>query len=133
MSVVFTSDDYETLKAGLFKAAKTGPAVSCMRNRTVLANELYNIRGYDGLNICWIYNHDAPAWKKALHPEIQALMEERRFERFPWFRTFSKNVPRVIQLRDDQVLRLAHLSYWTLTNATTPQMIRDELREAGLK
>jgi hypothetical protein len=134
MSVVFHADEYETLKAGLFKAAESGPAVFCMTHREVLPNELYNIRGYATPRICWVYNRAVPAWQALLPKETQTLMKEsRRFERFPWFRTFGENVPRVTRLTDDQVMMLAHLSYWNLTNPATRETIRKGLAGANLE
>jgi hypothetical protein len=127
MNVVFHADEYETLKAGLFKAAQSGPAVFCMTHREVLPNELYNIRRHAGPRICWVYNRAVPAWSKLLPTPTQDLLQKSsRFDRFPWFRTFGENIPRVTRLTDQQVIMLAQLSYWNITNKTT----RDEVRKA---
>jgi hypothetical protein len=98
-----------------------------MTHREVLPNELYNIRRYAGPRICWVYNRAVPAWSKLLPDTTQDLMQKSsRFDRFPWFRTFGENIPRVTRLTDQQVIMLAQLSYWNITNKTT----RDEIRKA---
>jgi hypothetical protein len=57
MNPVFEKDKYLEVLRGFDAATKArGGAIVCQRNWTVKSNELYNIRGYTGLNVCWVYN-----------------------------------------------------------------------------
>ena len=72
MNAVFDHDKYWDLRAAFDQAAASGDAaVYCGHGWTVSRNELYNVRGYRGLNICWVYNHAADNWTKALPSAIQ--------------------------------------------------------------
>ena len=44
-------------------------------NWTVQKNELYNIRGYTGLNICWVYNYMAEDWRTTVPTDIKAWLK----------------------------------------------------------
>ena len=52
-----------------------GGAIFCEKNWTVKSNELYNIRGYNGLNICWVYNYLGESWRDGLPNEIKAWLK----------------------------------------------------------
>lgn len=125
VNVVFETSKWEELRDGFAQAvAGKRAVVHCGRNWTVKPNELYNIRGYSGLNICFVYNHTVESWMKALPQETQNLLPDpatgrkgtRRLRRFPWFATFGENRPRVIRLNEPQVNLLANLASWTVTN-----------------
>ncbi len=134
MNPVFTEERYAELLAGLRALEQRGAApVFCGRNWSVKANELYNIRAYDGLNICWVYNDDARAWHDALPPAIQAWFgekpaktdEAKQLQHFPHYGTFGENKPHLIQLSALQVNLLANLAYWSLTNGDTARAISE--------
>lgn len=97
----------------------------------VLGNEHYNIGPYEGLRICWVYNHDARKWRETLKdvgeelwpaapapgqkaPKLTKL--QKQFRRFPWFSTFEENKPYVIKLSAAQVNVLANLAEWSITS-----------------
>lgn len=72
MNRVFGHQRYLELLANLNAAKAAGEAaVHCGTEWTVKENEIYNIRSYHGLNICWVYNHAADQWRKALPKTVQ--------------------------------------------------------------
>jgi hypothetical protein len=130
MNHVFDTARYKELLDGLDDATVDGgPAVYCGTGSwSVRANELYNIRAYDGVRICWIYNYEATSWKKGLPPTIQGWLdpapeqrsgEAEALENFPYYATFGENRPRVIKLNPLQVSLLADLACWSVTNGET--------------
>ena len=132
MNPVFTEERYAELLAGLRALEQRGAApVFCGRNWSVKANELYNIRAYDGLNICWVYNDDAHGWHEALPAAVRAWFEEKpansdeakQLQHFPHYGTFGENKPHLIQLSALQVNLLANLAYWSITNGDTARTI----------
>lgn len=137
MNQVFESDRYKEVLDGLDDAMSSGgPAVYCGKTAwSVKANELYNIRGYKNLKICWVYNHAASSWKTLLPPTIQAWLdwtpksqrprskEVKDLEAFPYYATFGENKPRAIKLTALQVNLLADLACWSVTNPVTTRRI----------
>jgi hypothetical protein len=103
-----------------------GPAVFCGRNWTVARNELYNIRGYSGLNICWVYNYLGEEWRDSLPTAIKAWLkppdpkklskQAKALQHFPYYKTFGENRTKVIKLNALQVNLLADLSAWSISN-----------------
>ncbi|MGH7342966.1 MAG: hypothetical protein ACREKH_20970, partial [Candidatus Rokuibacteriota bacterium] len=89
-------------------------------------NELYNIRGYTGLNICWVYNYAGEAWRDDLPGEVQAWLrppdprklsrQARDLRHFPYYKTFGENRTAVIRLKPLQVNLLADLAAWSIRN-----------------
>ena len=132
---VFSDNLYGVLLRDLADARdRKEPQVYCGQNWSVLPNSHYNIRGYDGLNICWFYNAAVPKWENQLPDEVKRIVkggdkskEGRNFDDFPWFSTFEQNAPHVIQLSVAQVNLLANLTAWTVTNAETVRMIRSRV------
>ena len=124
MNVVFERPRRQELLAGLAAAGRTGAAVYCDTGWKVKKNELYNIRAYDGLNICWVYNQPTPKWRERLPDETQVLMQGKDFNDFPWFAT--KNA----KLNTSQVNLLASLSAWNITNPASKQRIQEALGDA---
>jgi len=135
-NVVFSRDAeghdvYEDLLA-TFKAqlSKGRGVVYCGRNWIVLPNETYGIRGYNGLNICFVYNYHSTGWwdhlpplvqSQVVRPDVSYFTGERQappgagdFKDFPWYKTFFENGPAVVYLRAPQVNLLAHMSCWTV-------------------
>jgi len=76
------------------------------------------IRGYGGLNICFVYNYAPQSWRAQLPAETQtALTAQKRYRGFPWYATFGQNAPRVIRLDERQVNLLANLTAWAVTDS----------------
>jgi hypothetical protein len=110
------------------------PQVYCASNWTVLPNERFNIRGYTGLNICFVYNASADDWETALAPPVRELIVGKhpkpgtgKLDNFPYFKTFEQNVPHVIQFTSAQVNLLSSLTAWIVSNDTTASEIRRAL------
>ena len=131
----FDPADYDRLMKGLQQQRVDGkPLVFCDRNRNVRANAHFNVRAYNGLNICWFYNAPAPGWEARLPEQVRALVTGRdqtrdgkNFDGFPWFSTFEQNKPHVIQLTIPQVNLLSSLTEWIVSNEETVQQVRSAL------
>jgi hypothetical protein len=92
----------------------------------VKSNELYNIRGYNGLNICFIYNYLGESWRDGLPNEIKAWLkpsdtknlsqQAKDLQHFPYYKTFGENRANVIKLKPLQVNLLADLAAWSISN-----------------
>lgn len=146
MNAVFEASRYKELLDGLDAAtASGGPAVYCGRQAwSVHGNELYNIRTYDDLKICWVYNHAAGEWKKLLDATIRGWLdwtkasgtprtdEVKALESFPYYATFGENRPRVIRLNPLQINLLADLAAWSITNTATVDAITGAFGEGVL-
>ena len=120
MAVVFRPERWKELKEG-FAAARAlqGPVFYCGRNWEVVGNAPFNIAPYEGLNICFMYNHDVPEWKKHLPEDTLRLVEtSKKFRSFPWFST-----TRELKLDNAQVNLLANLSAWSLAHPATVERI----------
>jgi hypothetical protein len=126
MAMVFPRERWQELKAGLEAArAAGGPVFYCARDWEVLGNVAFNIAPYRGLNICFIYNHDVPAWREHLAVDTRhALETSRRFRNFPWYSTGGQ-----LQLNNAQVNLLANLSAWSLVQPGTVRRVREALCE----
>jgi hypothetical protein len=127
MNPVFEKDKYLRVLAGFDASTKArGGAIFCERNWTVQKNELYNIRGYSGVNICWVYNYLGESWRDGLPTEIKAWLkppdpenlskQAKDLQHFPYYKTFGENRTRVIQLKPLQVNLLADLAAWSISN-----------------
>ena len=135
MNSVFEEARYHDLLANFRKRLAQGQAlVYCGRGWSVKGNELYNVSGYGGLNICWVYNHSATRWEDELLAGVRPLLKETgsndqlgSFARFPWFETFAENKPNLIRLTVAQVNLLANLSSWSITNDESVRRIAEGL------
>jgi hypothetical protein len=127
MNPVFDRDKYLQVISGFDASTRArGGAVFCAKNWTVKSNELYNIRAYGGLNICWVYNYLGESWRDALPTEIKQWLrppdpenlsqQAKDLAHFPYYKTFGENRTRVIQLKPLQVNLLADLAAWSITN-----------------
>jgi hypothetical protein len=134
MNPVFEKDKYLQVLAG-FDASTTarGGAIFCERNWTVQRNELYNIRGYTGLNICFVYNYLGEEWRDGLPAEIKAWLkppnpkklskQAKDLQHFPYYKTFGENRTKVIKLKPLQVNLLADLAAWSISNKQAVDLI----------
>ncbi|MBI3403633.1 MAG: patatin-like phospholipase family protein [Acidobacteria bacterium] len=131
---VFDKDRYEEVKSHFAASAAKGDAlVYCGTNWTVHENELFNVRGYTGLNICFFYNAMSANWMSQLPAETRRLLEHRdkdakEFDDFPWYRTFGQDKFRLIKLDARQVNMLSNLTAWTVAN---PVSVTEVLRAMG--
>ena len=127
MNAVFDGALLDPLIRDLNGRAADGRApVACYSGWHVNANELYNVREYGGLNICWVFNMRAAGWIGRLAPALRAELfpeaggartdRSKYFADFPHFKTFGENLPKVLQLRADQVNALANFGTWLVTD-----------------
>ena len=138
MNAVFPKAKYRELLDGLDGATKAGgPAIFCQA-LTVANNELYNIAGYGGLKVCWVYNHASSSWRELLPDQLKTWLGNRKsggrkdLQHFPYYATFKENRPYVIKLNTLQVNLLANLSAWTITNEVGRRRITDAFGSAVL-
>jgi predicted acylesterase/phospholipase RssA len=131
MNAVFPKERYRELLDGLDQTVARGEAAVFCQTLSVAANELYNIAKYDGLKLCWVYNHAASAWREGLPDPIRTWLKPKKeggrrdLQRFPYFATFGENRPHVIRLNALQVNLLANLTAWSITNDTARTRIRE--------
>ena len=127
MNPVFDKEQYLQVLRGFDVSTKArGGAIFCEKNWTVKSNELYNIRGYNGLNICWVYNYLGESWRDGLPNEIKAWLkpsdpknlsqQAKDLQHFPYYKTFGENRTNVIKLKPLQVNLLADLAAWSISN-----------------
>jgi hypothetical protein len=133
---VFDSKRWDEMTRELIAArTRHEPQVYCGTGWEVLKNERYNIRPYNGLNICFVYNAAVPIWEESLLEPVRTLLKGSKnapkgtgnLDNFPWFATFEQNQPHLIQLTTPQVNLFANLTAWTISNARTAKTIADAM------
>jgi hypothetical protein len=131
-NLVFRTRMWAELRDGLKAATDAGhAAIYCGRDWAVNSNELYGIRGYTGLNICFVYNYAPESWRAQLPAETQtALTGQKRYRGFPWYATFGQNAPSAIRLDERQVNLLANLTAWAVTDSWSIDTMCRELGAA---
>ena len=136
-NVLFRENKPDEVALEITERVKEGkPPVVCETNRTVLPNRYYNVRGYEGLNICWVYNMKSPLWESKLAKGVKQDLfpgknpvgkRNEHFTNFPHYRTFGQEAPRLIKLRADQVNVLANFTSWLVTDPVSVCEMRKAL------
>ena len=127
MNAVFDAAKYREVIDGFDKStADGGGAIVCGHNWEVKPNEIYNIRRYTGLNICFVYNYAGTKWKGELTDPIKSWVtppnpkqlsnQAKDLAHFPYYATFGENKTKVIKLKPLQVNMLADLAAWSISN-----------------
>jgi hypothetical protein len=133
---VFDSAKWDIVRAALVEAREhQRPQVFCDHGWSVAANKRFNIRAYDGLSICFVYNATASAWEDALPGPVRALVVDpkkpataERLDHFPYYKTFGQTKVHLIQLKSRQVNLLSNLTSWIVTQSSTVDAIRANFR-----
>ena len=113
-NVVFEDNGkFQALIDGLAARKDKGETLMHCDTYRVCPNDHYRIVGGYHANVCWVYNEAVERWRSALRDEVQKLVDALR--RFPHYRTFFQNAPKVIDLTVQEVNALAHLSCWNVT------------------
>jgi hypothetical protein len=134
MNPVFEKEKYQQVLDGFdASTAAGGGAIFCEKNWTVKSNEIYNIRGYSGLNICWVYNYLGESWRNTLPDDIKGWLkppdpkhlskQAKDLAHFPYYSTFGENRTGVIKLKPLQVNLLADLASWSITSTAAVDAI----------
>ena len=128
MNPVFEAGLYQKVLDGFDASTmQGGGAIFCGHDWTVKSNEIYNIRGYTGLNICWVYNYAGESWKRSLPDPIKTWLnpdpknktkQAKDLRHFPYYATFGENKTGVIKLKPLQVNLLADLASWSISNTS---------------
>jgi hypothetical protein len=125
-------------------AEQQEPVVCCGCNWEVLPNQIFNVQGYQGLNICLVYNFPVESWRQMLPDAVKKLVpkypNEKEMDgdkviapdvqltRFPWFSTMfeQRNVLptlQVLALAPQATQLLSHLACWSVTHPGTRHKI----------
>ena len=113
-NVVFEDDGkFSALIAGLKKRKAAGRTLIHCDTYIVKPNSHYRIDNRYEVNVCWIYNETVKTWSEALNEKPRTLVGA--LTRFPHYRTFFQNPPKIIDLSLAEVNALAHLSCWNVT------------------
>jgi hypothetical protein len=133
---VFDPAKWDTVRAALADAREhQRPQVFCDNGWSVKANRRFNIRAYDGLSICFVYNATASVWEDALPKPVRALVVDPkkpptadRLDNFPYYKTFGQTKIHLIQLKTRQVNLLSSLTSWIVMQQSTVDAIRANFR-----
>ncbi len=126
------ADALELVLSAFDREAKAGdPLVYCGKDWTVLRNEHYNIRGYNGLNVCFFYNAMPTRWTGTLHGHARGDLQKEK--NFPWYATFGQNKFHVIELTAAQVNLLANMWAWIVSDPSVVSQIRNSIDADALR
>jgi hypothetical protein len=155
---VFAPEKWEEVKNALVAKREQGlPQVYCASKWSVLKNARYNVRHYEDLNICFVYNAASADWHAAIakKPAVLALITDPKkpdpkkvdpkkvdpiescrphdtgpyTQNFPYFATFEQNKPHLIQLTTQQVNLFSNLTAWTIANESTVNVVRRAMKD----
>jgi patatin-like phospholipase len=118
---VFDENGYDMMTRQ-FRADRIAhrPLVYCGTGWKVLRNEIYEIKPYTGLNICWVYIHAVDDWTVRVQDKrLRELLADKKFKSFPWYDTFKE-----LKLNTPHVNLLADLTSWVMTDPEVVKRIR---------
>jgi len=116
------------------------PLVFCASGWEVLPNRLFNVQGYRGLNICFVYNYPVESWRQALpgdvrdrvprYPNQRDKKTGDQLVRFPWYETLAEQRTndkppkiRLLALQPPATQLLSHLGCWSLIHDASRKKI----------
>jgi hypothetical protein len=152
---VFDPEEWEEVKNAMVAQREAGqPQVYCGVDWSVQRNQRYNIRAYDHVNICFVYNASAAEWETQLAKSqgVLSLLRDPKandttpiacrargttagtgkLQNFPYFATFEQNKPHLIQLTVPQVNLFANLTAWTISNQSTVTTVTRAMKDLNL-
>lgn len=113
---------------------RSEPLVFCASGWDVLPNRLFNVQGFRGLNICFVYNYPVESWRTALpadvrdrvprYPNQRGDKTDEQLLRFPWYETLAeqrvnkngRQTVRLLALQPPVTQLLSHLGCWSVTH-----------------
>lgn len=109
-------EKYHELIRALHQKKVQGRTLLYTNTYSVMKNPFYGINQPYDVRITWIYNERVKEWESQLPPAVRDQVGQGEFTRFPHYRTFLENPPKLIDLSERQVSLLSHLSYWNVTS-----------------
>ncbi len=120
LNVVIKDDDehtkYKALLQSFHLAANSGKTLIHSDTYDIRSNKHYAVSAYSGVRITWVYNQNVTEWFDGLPYQTKRMIEDGEVKRFPHYRTFFQNPPKVIDLSRAEAGLLAHLSCWNVIN-----------------
>lgn len=120
MNLVIKDDGQHTKYLELLEAFRdadlAGTTLIHADTYDIRSNKHYSVKAYSGVWICWVYNQDVRKWREQLPFQTDKMIRDGEVERFPHYRTFFQNPPKIIDLTRAEAGLLAHLSCWNVTH-----------------
>ena len=107
-------EKYLELIRALYKKKVQGETLIYTDTYSVMANPFYGVNQPYDVRITWIYNERVKEWESQLPKAVRDQIGQGELTRFPHYRTFLENAPKLIDLSERQVSLLSHLSYWNV-------------------
>lgn len=105
---------YKALLNAFRIAADAGKTLIHSDTYDIRSNKHYSVSAYSDVRITWIYNQNVTQWFDELPYHTKRMIEDGEVKRFPHYRTFFQNPPKVIDLSRAEAGLLAHLSCWNV-------------------
>lgn len=119
LNLVIKDDDkhskYKALLKAFAKAQNAGESLIHVDSYDIRRNVHYSVKARSDVRICWVYNQNVQQWFSQLPFQTKKLIEDGEVARFPHYKTFFQNPPKVIDLSRAEAGLLAHLSCWNVT------------------
>ena len=106
---VFAEGDLGKLQSALLNRLVEGKSAIHQATHKVVLNTHHGVEAGD-VEVLWVYNQLYKRWCVRLPSGIRDAVGHGKLERFPHFRTFFENEPKVIDLEAVQANLLAHMS-----------------------
>ncbi len=103
------NDKFQTLVKELFNKKRAGEAVIYKSRYTTVNQRHYGIEKGHQVEVVWVYNSMPKKWYDKLNIDVKAIIEAGRF---PHYRTFGENLPRIIDLKIEQTKMLSQMASW---------------------
>lgn len=117
LNLVIKDDAANTKYRELLAAFRDADGKTLIHSDTydIMTNKHYSITAHSGSRICWVYNQNATQWFSKLPFQTRKMITDGEVKRFPHYKTFFQNPPKIIDLSRAEAGLLAHLSCWNVT------------------